>query len=118
VRIRIIGAGPEMIHSIHLHLGYFEVVAQDGNRLPVPFKADTQLLGIGQTFDLIWVPTRVGHWMLHCHIFSHSETMAGMTGMVTLIDVADANPVTAPHVPGLGDAAQSTAGRIDFEPGS
>lgn len=107
VRLRIIGAGPEMIHSVHLHLGYFEVVAQDGNKLPVPFKADTQLLGIGQTFDLIWVPTRVGHWMLHCHIFSHSETMAGMTGMVTLIDVADANPVTAPHVPGLGDSAQS-----------
>jgi FtsP/CotA-like multicopper oxidase with cupredoxin domain len=107
VRIRLIGAGPEMIHSVHLHLGYFEVEAQDGNRLPAPFKADTQLLGIGQTFDLIWVPTRVGAWMIHCHIFSHSETSAGMTGMVTLIDVADANPVTAPRVPGVGDTAQS-----------
>jgi FtsP/CotA-like multicopper oxidase with cupredoxin domain len=117
VRIRLIGAGPEMIHSVHLHLGYFEVVAQDGNRLPQPFKADTQLLGIGQTFDLIWVPTRTGAWMLHCHIFSHSETSAGMTGMVTLIDVAEANPVTAPHVPGVGDVdASRPAGRIDFEP--
>ena len=118
VRIRIIGAGPEMIHSVHLHLGYFQVVAQDGNRLAVPYKADTQLLGIGQTFDLLWVPTRVGAWMLHCHIFSHSETAAGMTGMVTLIDVADANPITAPALPGVGDAAQSRAGRIDFEPRS
>ncbi len=119
VRIRLIGAGPEMIHSIHLHLGFFEVVAQDGNRLPMPFKADTQLLGIGQTFDIIWVPTRPGPWMLHCHIFSHSETSAGMTGMVTLVDVAEANPVTVPHVPGVGDVeAARSAGRIDFEPES
>ncbi|WP_245541674.1 multicopper oxidase family protein [Sporichthya polymorpha] len=99
VRIRLIGAGPEMIHSIHLHLGFFEVVAQDGNRLPQPYKADTLLLGIGQTFDLVWVPTREGAWMMHCHIFSHSETKAGMTGMATLFDVAPANPVTAPRIP-------------------
>ncbi len=117
VRIRLIGAGPEMIHSIHLHLGFFEVVAQDGNKLPMPFKADTQLLGIGQTFDIIWVPTRTGAWMLHCHIFSHSETSAGMTGMVTLVDVAEANPVTVPRVPGVGDVdASRPAARIDFEP--
>ena len=106
VRIRIIGAGPEFIHSIHLHLGFFEVVAQDGNRLPMPYKADTVVLGVGQTYDLLWVPTRTGAWMIHCHIFSHSETAAGMTGMATLIDVAEANPVTAPFVPGLGDTAQ------------
>jgi manganese oxidase len=54
--------------------------------------------------------------MIHCHIFSHSETAAGMTGMATLIDVVDANPVTAPHVPGLGDIAQS-AGAHSREPG-
>jgi manganese oxidase len=116
VRIRIIGAGPEFIHSIHLHLGFFEVVAQDGNRLPAPYKADTVVLGVGQTYDLLWVPTRAGAWMIHCHIFSHSETAAGMTGMATLFDVVDANPVTAPHVPGLGDVTQST-GAHSREPG-
>ncbi|WP_344600779.1 multicopper oxidase family protein [Sporichthya brevicatena] len=118
VRIRIIGAGPEFIHSIHLHLGFFEVVAQDGNKLPLPYKADTVVLGVGQTYDLLWVPTRTGAWMMHCHIFSHSETAAGMTGMATLFDVAEANPVTVPHVPGVGDtAAAKPVGRIDFEPG-
>jgi FtsP/CotA-like multicopper oxidase with cupredoxin domain len=107
VRIRLIGAGPEMIHSVHLHLGYFTVMAQDGNPLASPYRADTVLLGIGQTYDLIWVPTRVGHWMIHCHIFSHSETKNGMTGMVTLMDVYDANALTFPKVPGLASEAQS-----------
>ncbi|WP_019872934.1 multicopper oxidase family protein [Sporichthya polymorpha] len=108
VRIRVIGAGPEMIHSIHLHLGFFEVMAQDGNRLPQPYKADTLVLGVGQTFDLLWVPTREGAWMMHCHIFSHSETQAGMTGMATLFDVAPANPLTAPRVPPAGSGVAAT----------
>ena len=116
VRIRVIGAGPEFIHSIHLHLGYFEVMAQDGNPLPMPYKADTILVGVGQTFDLLWVPTRTGAWMIHCHIFSHSETAAGMTGMATLFDVVDANPLTVPQVPGLGDTkASRPAGRDESE---
>lgn len=107
VRIRLIGAGPDLIHSIHLHSGYFQVVAQDGRRLPQPYEADTIVLGVGQTFDLIWVPTRVGAWMIHCHIFAHSETKQGMTGMVTLFDVAPANTLTAPQIPGAGAVATS-----------
>ncbi len=99
VRIRVIGAGPDLIHSIHLHSGYFQVVAQDGRRLPSPYEADTILLGVGQTFDLIWIPTRVGHWMFHCHIFQHSETKRGMTGMVTFFDVYLADGAAAPAVP-------------------
>ncbi len=100
VRIRLVGAGPDLIHSIHLHLGYFEVMAQDGNPLPVPYKADTILLGVGQTYDLLWTPSRAGAWMLHCHIFAHSETKQGMTGMVTLLDVLPADSVVVPRVPG------------------
>ena len=107
VRLRLIGAGPEMVHSIHLHSGFFEVVAQDGHPLPIPYRADTILLGIGQTFDLIFVPTETGAWMLHCHIFSHSETKAGMTGMVTLLDVYEADSLTAPNIPVLGSHAAS-----------
>jgi FtsP/CotA-like multicopper oxidase with cupredoxin domain len=87
IRIRLIGAGPNLIHSVHLHSGFFQVMAQDGHRLPTPYAADTVLLGVGQTYDLLFVPTRVGAWMIHCHIFSHSETRHGMTGMVTFFDV-------------------------------
>jgi FtsP/CotA-like multicopper oxidase with cupredoxin domain len=87
VRIRLIGTGPEMIHPIHLHSGHFEVVAQDGRPLAVPQQMDTLLVGVGQTFDIIWKPTRTGKWMIHCHIFSHSETHEGMAGLVSLFHV-------------------------------
>jgi manganese oxidase len=107
IRIRLIGAGPDFIHSIHLHLGYFQIVAQDGRRLPAPIEADTLVVGVGQTFDLVWVPTRVGAWMFHCHIFGHSETKQGMTGMVTLFDIAPATAVTAPQIPRTGSVADA-----------
>lgn len=110
VRIRLIGAGPDLIHSIHLHLGNFEVMAQDGNPLPLPYKADTIVLGVGQTYDLLWVPSRAGAWMLHCHIFAHSETKQGMTGMVTLLDVLPADSVVVPRVPGTPMVASRERG--------
>ncbi|WAL65433.1 multicopper oxidase domain-containing protein [Amycolatopsis cynarae] len=100
VHIRLIGTGPEMFHAIHLHSGYFTVVAQDGRPLTVPQQMDTITLGIGQTYDLIWVPTTPGKWMIHCHVFSHSETMSGMTGMVTIANV-DPPSVQLPSLPGV-----------------
>jgi FtsP/CotA-like multicopper oxidase with cupredoxin domain len=90
VHIRLIGTGPELTHSIHIHSGYFTVVAQDGRPLINPVQMDTVTLGIGQTYDLIWTPVNPGKWMIHCHIFSHSETMAGMTGMVIIANVTPA----------------------------
>jgi FtsP/CotA-like multicopper oxidase with cupredoxin domain len=106
VRIRVVGAGPDLIHSIHLHSGFFQVVAQDGHRLPAPYEADTVVLGVGQTYDLIFVPTRVGAWMIHCHIFQHSESKRGMMGMVTFFDVYPANEAVAPAAPGAGDVTR------------
>jgi FtsP/CotA-like multicopper oxidase with cupredoxin domain len=87
VRFRLIGTGPEMIHPIHLHGGFFEVVAQDGKRLPFPQRMDTVLVGVGQTFDIVYTPPLAGKWMLHCHIFSHSETNEGMSGLVSILYV-------------------------------
>jgi FtsP/CotA-like multicopper oxidase with cupredoxin domain len=100
VHIRLVGTGPEMFHSIHIHGGYFTVVAQDGRPLAIPQQMDTLNLGIGQTYDLIWVPVRPGKWMIHCHIFSHSEMMAGMTGMVTIANVEPAT-LQLPPIPGI-----------------
>lgn len=102
VRIRLIGTGPENIHPIHLHGGYFEEIAQDGNMLRVPQRMDTIMVAPGQTYDLLVVPKNPGRWLLHCHIFSHSETSTGMTGLVTTLDVAPpSGPGSAPPVPGL-----------------
>jgi len=101
------GAEPDPL--IHLHSGFFEVLAQDGHRLPAPYEADTVVLGVGQTYDLLFIPTRVGAWMIHCHIFSHSETRHGMTGMVTFFDVYPANSVVTPAVHGTGTSPRNRA---------
>ena len=94
VRIRLIGTG-EQSHPIHLHGQPFDLVAQDGFLLPAPVRMDTLLVSTGQTFDIVTVPLiNPGKWLLHCHIFGHSETEHGMTGLVTILDVAPAPKVT------------------------
>lgn len=87
VRIRLIGTGPEQIHPMHLHGMSFTVVAQDGHTLASPYTVDTLSVAPGQTFDILARPTRPGTWLLHCHIFSHSEGPDGMTGIVTTLEV-------------------------------
>lgn len=87
VHVRLIGAGPEMIHPMHLHGVPFQVVAQDGNKLASPYTVDTLNVGVGQTYDIVFQPKEIGKWLLHCHIFSHSEGPNGMIGLVTVVDV-------------------------------
>ncbi len=103
VRIRLIGSGPEMIHPVHLHGGHFELLAQDGHLLPFPVKMDTVNTGVGQTYDILFVPPSPGKWLLHCHIFSHSEASHGMQGMVTYLDVSrgSAEALGVPEAPGV-----------------
>ena len=99
VHIRLVGTG-EQSHPIHLHGQPFDLVAQDGFRLPEPVRMDTLLVSTGQTFDIVTVPLiNPGKWMLHCHIFAHSETEHGMTGLVTILDVAPAPKAVATATP-------------------
>ncbi|WP_225978694.1 multicopper oxidase domain-containing protein [Gandjariella thermophila] len=110
VHIRLIGTGPEMIHPIHVHGGYFTVVAQDGRPLKVPQEMDTVNVGVGQTYDIIFVPQNPGKWMIHCHIFSHSESAQGMTGLVTILQV-DPAAVPVPTLPSLPPILPGTTGQ-------
>jgi FtsP/CotA-like multicopper oxidase with cupredoxin domain len=103
VHLRIINTG-DQVHAIHLHGTPFEVVAQDGNRIAVPAKMDTLTISPGQTFDLLAKEPNEGKWLLHCHIFAHSHMAmdehegddTGMTGMVTILDVAPAGTSLPP----------------------
>ena len=108
VRIRLVGTGDEL-HTIHLHGSPFDVVAQDGIPLPDPIGMDTLIVGPGQTFDIIAVPVNPGAWLFHCHIFDHSETDQGMTGLVTVLDVQPAVPT--PTATSTAAPAALAAGR-------
>jgi FtsP/CotA-like multicopper oxidase with cupredoxin domain len=103
VHIRLIDTG-DQVHPIHIHGFPFQVVARDGIRLAVPEWMDTTLIGTGQTLDLIWQPMSPGNWLFHCHIFAHSHDEAGMTGLVTVFEVAPSDspvPGVAPPLPAL-----------------
>jgi len=113
VHLRIINAG-DQVHAIHLHGIPFQVLAQDGNPLPVPQKMDTLTVAPAQTYDLLFSEVNPGKWLLHCHVFAHShmtgDTMppgdTGMTGMVTYLDVAPKS-TALPGVPLAASASRS-----------
>ncbi len=73
LRLRFIGAG-QFIHPMHLHGPPFKIVATDGH--PVPEAAqltkDTVAVAPGERYDVEWVATEPGQWMLHCHIPHHT----------------------------------------------
>jgi hypothetical protein len=125
VHLRVINAG-DQVHAMHPHGTPFEVVAQDGNRLAVPAKMDTLTISPGQTFDLLAKEPNEGRWLLHCHIFAHSHMSmdehedgdSGMTGMVTVLDVAPASsplppsPLAVVPIASPGEATARVPGEL------
>jgi manganese oxidase len=94
VRVRMANLGA-MYHPMHLHGGYFYVIAKDGFPLPAPQKMNTLSLAPGETWDIILAPQFGGTWIWHCHVLSHAtgprdadgnETAAGMIGVVVVDD--------------------------------
>jgi FtsP/CotA-like multicopper oxidase with cupredoxin domain len=59
---------------MHLHGMPFKIVATDGH--PVPEAAqltkDTIAVAPGERYDVEFVATEPGLWMLHCHILHHT----------------------------------------------
>jgi plastocyanin len=71
-RIRIINFGAQ-VHSLHLHGSTFTVIHKDGHQLPVPYRADTLLLGAGERYDVL-LKGRDGKFIWHDHN-TNAETM-------------------------------------------
>jgi FtsP/CotA-like multicopper oxidase with cupredoxin domain len=82
VRVRLINVGTTAFHPIHLHGHQFKIVATDGN--PVPFGLEltknTITVMPGETYDIEFVASNPGTWVLHCHELHHAGG-----GMVTLV---------------------------------
>jgi len=84
IRIRYMNEGL-MIHPMHLHGMYQQVIAKDGAKLPAPYLADTLLVAPGERYDVLVDCQSVGVWAYPCHILSHAEGPTGMFGMVTAL---------------------------------
>ena len=93
VHVRLIGAS-EMIHPMHLHGHFFNLVAEDGHMLPQPVQKDTLSVTPGDTYDITfyaWAPPG-SIYPFHCHILAHlmnpGQTGTEMGGLITLIEYA------------------------------
>ena len=109
--------GTSRPHPIHLHGFHFRVRSHgswhtDSVFAPgMQYDAVTQMLRVGQTFAMHWVPTRPGNWLVHCHMAAHispyperadstrahdghdpsTHVMQAMAGLVMGITVDDRN---------------------------
>ncbi len=84
IRIRYMNEGL-MIHPMHLHGMYQQVIAKDGAKLPAPYLVDTLNVAPGERYDVIVDCLEPGVWAFHCHLLSHAEGPQGMFGMVTAL---------------------------------
>jgi FtsP/CotA-like multicopper oxidase with cupredoxin domain len=78
VRWRVINTSADL-HPMHLHGFYFRVDAR-GDEVRdteyAPAERDrvvTDLLTVGTTLRMSWVPERDGNWAFHCHLPEHIE---------------------------------------------
>jgi FtsP/CotA-like multicopper oxidase with cupredoxin domain len=91
VRLRLIAIG-QFIHPMHLHGMPFKIVATDGH--PVPEAAqltkDTISVAPGERYDIEFIATETGQWMLHCHILHHTTNdNVEPGGLMLMINVVE-----------------------------
>jgi len=92
-------------HAMHLHGFYFEVKSvgeQDRDHL---YSADqvphlvTQHLEPGETASIVWMPNRLGRWLLHCHMTAH---MSAETAQAAFADSPSPDHNSAHDPSGMG----------------
>lgn len=91
VRLRLIGIG-QFIHPMHLHGMPFKIVATDGHPVPesTQLTKDTVSVAPGERYDIEFVATETGQWMLHCHILHHTTNdSVEPGGLMMVINVVE-----------------------------
>lgn len=66
IRVRFVNGGT-LEHYMHLHGHQFWVVAEDGNLLSAPKKANTYPVAPGRTVDIVIEGYNPGYWTFHDH---------------------------------------------------
>jgi FtsP/CotA-like multicopper oxidase with cupredoxin domain len=98
IRWRVINATFQA-HPMHLH-GFFFRVDSHGSAISSRDStytaaqqrmAVTEVIGIGESISMMWVPDRPGGWVFHCHLTNHAAMMPAVdhpeaTDYPTMID--------------------------------
>jgi FtsP/CotA-like multicopper oxidase with cupredoxin domain len=101
-------------HPLHLHGFYYHVTRRGSLRgdsavAPVEqFLQNMQMLPIGGTINLAWVPTTPGNWVFHCHFASHVGSAVTLKGSPDPYTVKQADAMPASH------AGHDSPGRHDM----
>ncbi len=91
VRLRFIAIG-QFIHPMHLHGMPFKIIATDGHPVPegAQLTKDTVSVAPGERYDIEFVATETGQWMLHCHILHHTTNdNVEPGGLMLMINVVE-----------------------------
>jgi FtsP/CotA-like multicopper oxidase with cupredoxin domain len=94
VHMRLYGVSAMLLHPMHLHGHFFNIVAVDGHMLANPIEKDTVQLAPGETFDLTFVANQApgSVYPFHCHILTHlmnpGQSMTEMGGLIVLVQYA------------------------------
>ena len=73
-------------HPMHLHGFYYRVTRRGGERADTAIAVDrqdlrnVQLMQMGGTMSIAWVPTTPGNWVFHCHFASHVGDHVSLRG--------------------------------------
>lgn len=90
-------------HPMHLHGFYYRVERMGGERgdSAIPparqFLQNMQILPIGGTMSISWVPTTPGNWVFHCHFASHVGETVTLHGSPDAHTVHQAGAPMAPE---------------------
>jgi len=86
VRLRLASIG-QFVHPMHLHGLPFKIVATDGHPVPeaAQWTKDTVSVAPGERYDIEFIATEPGQWMLHCHILHHTTNDGVEPGGLMLI---------------------------------
>ena len=96
----VVNASP-VDHPMHLHGFHFLVTSRSdasGDSVYTPNQrrlAVTELLRVGDSMALEWVPERGGRWLFHCHIASHMDE--GQRFAMMRIEPPDQREMHAEH---------------------
>lgn len=91
IRLRFIGIG-QFIHPMHLHGVPFKIIATDGHPVPPESRLtkDTVSVAPGERYDVEFVASEIGQWMLHCHILHHTTNdNVEPGGLMLMINVTE-----------------------------
>lgn len=94
IRIREINISGTEFHTMHLHGHRFQVIAMDGQPVPIAARQTmvTLLIGPGETRDIAFVANaKPGTWMFHCHVLDHlMNGSVGPGGLITAVQYENA----------------------------